>query len=487
METYSHKSIQLISMLSSGECHQFEAFLESGMYSTDPRMLLLFQSLVASVRMSSPVNFESCFRQIEPKLTYTDQRMRDQLRRLTSLIHTFLAINALLKDQETLDFMTLQALANRDSPLLFSKQYNTARKRESTRQQDSLSHLEFTYRTLRLRRLSEESSSHRIYSRTLKEESETADRMFILTKLRQYCETLNRNYIYQQEDKPDLIEEIVGLIDRHPKYLEDAGIRLWKLALHTLLTPTSRHALDDLLESLNLHAPNMEKDECRSLYKYALNFCIRRINAGESDYLGISFQIYQQMLAEGLMHSQGWLSHTDVKNIVSSGIRVGKVEWVMNFIEEARDQVKSPWAENVYTYCKSYILAETGRKREAIRLLQELTFSDVYYAVSARILLLRTFFEMGEFETLLYQITAFENFLKRNRSISPRNKKLHLSFAGQLRKVTKLKEIEEVYPENDVKQKYEKLERQVSQKELSNKSWLLNQILSGASGQTSDT
>lgn len=487
MGTHIHKSIQLVACLSKAEKIEFRAFLDSGLYTTDPRLIKLFQIVSENIHLHVPWDFRKIFAHIEPNTVFSDQRMRDQLRRLTSLLHQYLAIKAMLRDQEVLDMMTLEALANRGSGEHFTKQYNTVQKRVQTPKRDSLSSLDFRYRTLRLKRTTEESSRHRIYSQALREEAEAADKVFVLTKLRQYCEILNRNYMYQQEDQPSLIDDILDLLARHPVLFDHHAIHLWHQALITLQNPDSKAALDSLLLSLRDHSSVLEKGECRSLYKYALNFCIRRINAGDSEYLPISFEIYQQMLSEGLLHNQGWLSHTDVKNIVSSGIRIGEVDWVATFIEEARHQVQSPWAENVYTYCKSYLLAETGRKRQAIRLLQELTFSDVYYAVSARILLLRTFFELGEFDTLLYQITAFENFLKRNRSISPRNKKLHLTFARQLRKITNLKESEEIYPRKDLKLKAEGIWKQASEKEMSNKSWLLLQIRPGASGHTRET
>jgi hypothetical protein len=219
------------------------------------------------------------------------------------------------------------------------------------------------------------------------------------------------------------------------------------------------------------------RDELRGMYKYALNFCIRRINAGESAYLEESFQVYQHMLAADLLSVNGYLSHTDVKNIATSAIRMGEFEWAGTFIDAARTQVAAPYAQNVYTYCLALLYAGSGREREAIRLLQEVQFTDVYYALSARNLLLQIYFDQQDWDALAYQVKAYQWFLRRNSTISRRNRNLHLQFAKFFKRLVRLAEKSSIQSNRSLQQGCDALREELSaQEEIANRSWLLERL-----------
>lgn len=420
---------------------------------------------------------EKIFRLLFPQGSYHDQKLKDQLSRLNSLIQEFLALEHRSQTPLESDFQLLQALQLRGAESLFQTYLHRMEKKIGKLESPSAEVLEAQYQLIQLADEMESSGKSRKYSSRLQMRSDLTDEIYLIRKLQQYCEILNRNNIYQQHDEPLLLANLQMILEEHERFLSIPAVRLWHHALQTLLHPEQISVLESLLKELEQTGSALATAEQQAIYKYALNFCIRQINAGKGDYLRISFRIYRQMLEAGLLHQDQFLSHTDVKNIVTSGLRLREFEWVEAFINRINEEVKKPYAENVHAFCLAYLYAETDRKKEAMRLLQEVKFTDAYYSLSARNLLLRIFFELKDFESLSYQITAFEVFLRRNSTISPRNRKLHLNFARHLKKLSKFADgLPFLETKTIPKRKAKLLEQFSSQEEIPNRNWLIEQL-----------
>ena len=64
----------------------------------------------------------------------------------------------------------------------------------------------------------------------------------------------------------------------------------------------------------------------------------------------------------------------------------------------------------LYYYSKSY--------KFVLKYLQEVEFTDLYYQLDSKSILLKVYFETDEQEALLHHIAAFKVFLSRNKNIS---------------------------------------------------------------------
>ena len=64
--------------------------------------------------------------------------------------------------------------------------------------------------------------------------------------------------------------------------------------------------------------------------------------------------------------------------------------------------------------------------------LREVEFSDIFFALDAKMMLLKIYFDNGDEEPLNSLITSFKAFLKRNRLISDVMRKTYLNFISFL-------------------------------------------------------
>jgi hypothetical protein len=132
------------------------------------------------------------------------------------------------------------------------------------------------------------------------------------------------------------------------------------------------------------------------------------------------------------------LSH--FKNIVTVGIRQQAYNWTEDFIDRYRLYLPEEEAENAFTYNMAILQEARGNYRQVKRLLLAVEFTDERYALGARSVLLRTYYDLEDFEMLRYQFSSFRMYLHRNRKISAVQKELHLNLIRITQKLVRYQE-----------------------------------------------
>lgn len=479
MKIADTRLVQFLQLLNPQERLQFRRFLESPYHVQQDSPLQLFRILENfypdfSDKALTP---EWVWEQMADGELFILQKLKDQMTQLTRLLKRFLVLEQADRQPENQEEKLLAALADRKAEKLFLQHRKAFLKRLEAQPLRDLAYFEHQFRVARETDQLKGIELKRAYDRALQDKADFLNLSFLIRKLQDYCEMLNRNNLQQQHYQADLLTEIRQILVAHPQYQAVPVIQLWYQILQSLLQPTAGSVFAELLVQLERNGHWVSEGERRAMYKYALNFCIRRINAGDAHYVLQSFQVYQRMLAENLLFVEGQLSHTDYKNVASSGIRLGEFAWVERFIHQYKDQVDSAFAENVYTYCLAQLYAESGKERQAIRLLQEVQFTDVYYALSARTLLLRIFYDQPGQDDLSYQAKAYQHFLQRNNTLSQRNRHLYLQFVRYFKRLVRLREQQQYLDIPKYQKNYRELVGQLAeQKELAHRSWLIERL-----------
>jgi tetratricopeptide (TPR) repeat protein len=202
-------------------------------------------------------------------------------------------------------------------------------------------------------------------------------------------------------------------------------------------SPSHYQQLVDLLEE---HAGDCSRAEAQAMYTFAQNYCIKKINRGESAFLGELFRLYRQLLDQGiLIESDGYLAHWYYKNITTVGLRLGDYEWVKDFLETYRQKIHPADRDNAYNYNLSAYYYEQRRYHEAMKLLQQVEFTEVNYHLSAKALLLKIYYELEEDEALKYLIQSYQVYLKRNQDLAVAHIEGHKNLLRFVKKAYRLR------------------------------------------------
>lgn len=275
---------------------------------------------------------------------------------------------------------------------------------------------------------------------SLQKKADALDAFYIATKLKDGCEMLNRRNILQIQYNYNLLEEIkIHVSNNWQKYAQKPAITIYYNILLMLQEPQNEDHFREVRALLQQFYHCFSRQEMRDGYNYVQNYCIRRINAGEPRFLSELFEIYKDLLSSNLILQDKFITQWDYKNITSIGLRLKEYDWVFNFIYQYKEKISPEQRLNAFTYNLANYYYETKNYKKAIKQLQSVDFTEVYYTLDARAMLLKIYFEMEEEEAFYSLISAFKIYLHRNKLVSEQNILIYNNLIKFSNKVFKLK------------------------------------------------
>lgn len=298
--------------------------------------------------------------------------------------------------------------------------------------------------------------------------SEALDHFFILQKLRYGCMQANYGKVFSQSYHLFLLEEILD----HVKTLDLSNhplIQGYFLALMLFKNPENEDYFLKLREVLKVNNEHFSLVVNVELYRFAQNYCIGKINSGSKNYLEKLFDIYDETLSNKVALINGELSHVTFKNIVAIACGLEKFEWVEHFISDFGKFLPEAQMENSIAINTALLYWHRRRLSDAVRLLSRVEFDDPFYALNAKSLLLKIYFEQNEKEVLLSYCESFKVYLKRNKLISKSHINNYSNLISYTSKLIKLKP--------NQTEKFNKIKKEIiGTKSMNNRQWLIEQL-----------
>lgn len=474
--------IILFQTLSSQEKELFNKFLHFQTPSVSATTLALWKYIGSPnfQNESSTLSREEIFKAAFPKRPFRDATLREHTHYLYRALKQFLIHQEIGQTELQSSIHLLRQLRRRSVMGLFDKEYKTIQKDYS-----KISHQQEQYHLHQLWLADEANEAFgkqqvRALDSSLPTKIHHIDVWYLLVKLRESCELLNRNNLLNTSYEIILTDDLVKILDDPTQpYSKIPAIRVWRL-IYLMLSSNQNEADEYYTELVDLLATLFEEfipTDMRGMYRYLQNHCIKQINAGRVRFMEELFQLYKTLIDNQLMLDNDEISHTNYKNIVTLALRLGHIEWTKSFLSDFQQNISPEFRANAFEYCQAYFEFETGNKSEAKRLLQNMQFTDVYYEVSARHLLIKIFCSESDWDTLHYFCIAFEGFLKRNKEISQVNRTNHLNFLKVFMRLVRhqLKAFD--WNEKRKKEKKQQLMRYLKGlSPVSNREWLEEQI-----------
>ncbi|MDX2002986.1 MAG: hypothetical protein SFW35_11175 [Chitinophagales bacterium] len=463
-----NKLLHVSKVLSQIELRRFEKYLR---YRTDNAVLLaLFEEIKAHYPTLDSDDFEreKIWERLFPGKPFNMPQLRYAFSDLTILVEDFLVQQTALEQQAPY-YTTL-------------KKWYRSKNLDKYYQQTQASELELIEKNgvhdshyfLSRFQFFEEQYQYLLEKRNrnneldLNDVLQDLDKYFLTTKLKHACEIVNRANIlktpFPDALKADLLEYL-----SLKQYENIPAVGNYYLILETLLEPDVTEHYNRLKEQLSLTSSEFSKEEMRDLYGYAQNYCIRKINGGDLGYLNELLDLYKALLDSGVIFENGYLSHSDFKNIVFVSLRLREFQWCYDFIEQSKSLLNPAQRKNAYTYNLAYYYFFIGDFKKSLTLLNQISFTDIFYFLDSRSLLLKNFYELDEIDPLLSLIDSFRSNLKRNKEISEYQRTIYLNlvkYVNQLlkkeyRNATKIAALQKEIEEN---------------KQVADKTWLLQKV-----------
>lgn len=465
------KIIELISSFSIKELKDLEQFLQYSKKSSNRDLLKVFLYLK---NRGSDSDFDKkeihrlCF---GAKKQYDDKKVRYLLTDLTKKMEEFLSYQAFLKEHNWRKLFLQPELSQRNCSKAYQALYRELKERTKKEiiQDADFYHQQYIAEYNHL--IYQEASAERGSERNIETVMHYLDKFYITQKLKICCEIYNVRNILSTDYTVFLLDEILNYLQNH-SYEDSPVIQVYSQILLTLLHSEEEEHFESLSTLLLLHETKFTQKELREMYQYALNYCIKKINQGNTSYQRVLFDLYKRIVHNLVILTDRYLSQWDYKNIVTISMRLKEYDWGRQFINQFKSYIKPIERENAYNYNLANLYFNEGNYSQTLSLLQKVEFTDVYYQLDSRAILLKLYFEQEEQEALLYHATAFKNFIQRNKLISDYQRSIYSNLIkytvrlmksnGRMKQVEKIKaEIKENPQIADLGWLNKKLEREL--------------------------
>lgn len=209
-------------------------------------------------------------------------------------------------------------------------------------------------------------------------------------------------------------------------------------------------------------------DELRDNYFTILNYCIRKINAGDDGYLKTLFELYVKSLDKGFLIEKNTISRFTYRNIAETGIKVNEFTWVDEFISVYKNRLEEKYQTSFYALEKARLLIVQKEFNKALDYLSRISFTDPLIELANRLEKIRIFIELKQSDVADYQLDAMNSYLRRNKGIGY-HREHYRQFIYYTKKLIRITSI-------DKTQLHELLLQVRNEPKLTERKWLLSKL-----------
>ena len=257
----------------------------------------------------------------------------------------------------------------------------------------------------------------RKFNDKLQKAADYFDVYYLSQKLKYSCEMMSMQRFLSADYSQNLIDEI-GRFLQHSPYLEVPAIALYHQVFLTLTDEDNEAHFEKLMFLIQQNIHKFPESEMQSFFAHALNYCIRKMRQKNEKYVAKALDIYMQGVDNQLLLHNGVLSPWDYKNIVKLGLRLQKFEWTEQFIKGYTDVLATEYRLNAFNYGMADLLFHKQDMRGALIHLREVEFSDIFFTLDAKVMLIKIYYDKQVEEALISLLASFKIFLKRSKLIS---------------------------------------------------------------------
>jgi hypothetical protein len=359
---------------------------------------------------------ERVFKAIFKEKNYIDTKMRYTMSFLLKVLEQYLAYQQVVVEPLLQDWYLANAYRN----LILEKPYTACIERvskqleqgeqgaDTLRRQYEVEKLNFAFLIER----------KRLADSNLQTVLDRLDQFYAAEKLKMVCSALSQQTLFKADLDYGLIDPILtqvtvrGWVQTVP--IIGAFYYTYRLATETEGIPYFHLLKGQIMSMQHTFAP----EEQRTLYLFAINFAIKQVNLGDTTFFRELFELYQQGIEkDGILLENEELSPFTYKNLVAIGLRLGEFEYVEAFINEYTAKLPVEQRKNYHEYCRARLFFALKRYKDAMPILVQLNYGDIYLQLDANVMLVKMYYELGEFDVLSSLLDSFKQLINRKKSI----------------------------------------------------------------------
>ena len=471
------KIYSALSELTVYELNRFDKFVHSPYFNQNEGLTILFEQLVPHLkgRTGDDLMKKEVWNAIYPGTDYDDNRFRKLNSDLLKLFEQFLAQEVYESNPLHQANYLMESISKRK----IEKMYNsvvTSVKRLSGRQLEKSSSFFFYQYQLEKNQYNLTSEFEKKFKKktrysllNIEEIAKNLDIFYLGEKLKLYCTLLSWKDVFNLTADLLFMEEIIGHVEKND-YDRYPPIEIYYRVYKSYVEPENIEHFYKLKSLISLHIESFPPEEAKDIYGSTQNFCIRKINEGQKEFLRENLDLYKESINNGILFHNEELSPTTFRNIVISALNLNEYDWAEDFIHKHKDKLAAKHRDNAVTFNLARLYWYKKEYKKVIEYLQNVEFDDMVYDLNSKTMLIATYYDTDEIEPLFSLLDSFQVFLFRNKkNITASRREGYMQLISFVRRLIK------ILP-GDVKA-LEKLKQDISiSKQTGTKKWLLEKV-----------
>lgn len=407
---------QILEVLPSPSLLEIEKMTRSPFFNQRKDVEQLFTGLRKCLKFQKKPVREALYAEICPGQPFDNAAFRLSLHLLQQLVLRYLQIKKLEEDEGHQTILRARALRGLSLDHLAHDALSRSEKHfmESTRQDPEFQEQKFLYMVELLRA---SGGGARTRNLNLQQLSDQLDKAWFLKKMKTAAELLSHQTVYKVEYNYGTLDLLLQHLQSQPEMLQAQEMSLYYNCCMALRFPDQ----SEYFQAMKPHLMNVEHflppDECREVVLLAINFCIRRLNAGNETYAQEGLQLYARALEKGYLFEKGELDRFTFRNVVAMGLMMHSYDWVEQFIHSNAGKIALPYRESMVSFSLARLAYSRKNYQEAMVLLQKADYDDLLLNLAAKTLLMKIYFEAEELRLLDALLDSMTIFLRRKKII----------------------------------------------------------------------
>ncbi len=476
---YNNQLIKIISTFNRKEMTYFKEFVTSPYFNKHEGVIALIGYLSSVFPNFNEKNCEGrvVYKEVFGKETFSNSKLAPLFSYSMRLLERFMA-------QQTFEDNPSAPKVYLNEFLQEKKLYKYASKilslTDSSLEKNEKRNADYIRKKLSLKRaysLNDASKGNLLKSETLEEKQLFLEAAFLSEKIQDACELLVKGRILKKDPKEITENFAIKEVTTNPeRYEQFPAIKVY-LELFRMLSSGEEKYYKSVLLLIEEMEAFFTLNELKTIYSYIQNFCVSKINSGESGYFREVFNLYKLMVEKGVIFEKGYLSQWYYKNIIYVATRLDERKWVENFMEVYRHKLDPAIAENAYSFNLASYYYSIGEFEKVLQLLLQVEYTDPRYSLGAKVLLLQSYYDLEEYEALFSLTDSFRQFLKRNNLLADARKSGYASLFKLAKRAAKIQSRIEYSSKEVIQREVEKLKADFDKADrIFYKNWLLKKI-----------
>ncbi len=471
------KIIKALSKFSVYELNSFRKFLISPFFNQNEACIALFDFIKDALKSESnleEISNEVIWKNVYGELPYVDLKLRKLFSDLFALFEEYITQKEFQQDDSQRLNLLMKAYTTRSLTELYDSLLKSIdANKKIQKNKDSLFYLNNFYIEKAIMNInlndnntiSRKSELDKVIN--IEEASFNLDVFYIAEKLKSYCALLSYNQTYKLNKKIIGIDIILKLA-RSPFFKDYPPIVIYYLISQLKTDEDNIENFYVLKEMFLEHLHIFERKEAKDILDLILGYCITKSNKGNAEFDIEIISLYQKGLKAEIIFDRT-MSPTTFRNITATGLKTGQLEWVEDFINEYSVFLEQSIRDSNVSFSMARLEGYRKNFKKVIGHLVNTEYTEVFQAILSRTLLLLSYYELEETESLGFLFNSFKLYLDREKSLTSQRKTPYYNLIKYTRTLLKLSSKD--------KAKLIKLKEEVEGTEwIVNKAWLLEKV-----------